>query len=111
VGKNKILIFTQKEIDMSTESAVQFLEETWNNADLKDKVREQNSVSEIMEVASQTGYDFTEEEFYEAQMEIVDRYDIELNEEALEAAAGGVVLLSNSGQNCCDCHHGTEQQL
>jgi predicted ribosomally synthesized peptide with nif11-like leader len=93
---------------MSTESAVQFLEAAWSDEELKTKVREQSNLSEIMEVASKTGYDFTEEEFYEAQLEIVDRYDIELAEEALDAAAGGlaIVLISNSGQNCCDCHHG-----
>ncbi len=92
---------------MSTENAVQFLEAAWNSEDLKDKVRDQSNLEEIMGVASQAGYEFTEEEFYAAQLEIVDRYDIELSEEALEAAAGGVVVLSNTGQNCCDCHHGS----
>jgi predicted ribosomally synthesized peptide with nif11-like leader len=95
---------------MSVESAVQFLEAAWNNEDLKDNVWNQNNLQEIMAVAAENGYEFAEDEFFEAQLEIVDRYDIQLTEEALQSAAGGVGGI-NCGQSCHDCHHGTEQQL
>lgn len=98
---------------MSTESAVQFLEAAWNNEDLKDKVWNQKNLKEIIAIAAERGYQFAEDEFYEAQLEIVDRYDIQLTEEALQSAAGGVVMNSggiNCGQNCHDCHHGSVEQ-
>jgi predicted ribosomally synthesized peptide with nif11-like leader len=95
---------------MSVESAVQFLEAAWSDEELKDTVWNQNNLQEIIAVAAGKGYDFAENEFYEAQLEIVDRYDIQLTEEALQSAAGGLGIVYNSGgincgQNCHDCHH------
>ena len=97
---------------MSIESAVQFLEAAWNDEELKDRVWNQKDLKEIISVAAENGYQFAEDEFYSAQLEIVDRYDIQLTEEALQSAAGGVVLNSggiNCGQNCHDCHHASSQ--
>ena len=91
---------------MSTQNAVQFLEAAWKDEDLMNRVRGQKSAEDVISIASEEGYEFSADEFQEAQIEIVDKYDIELSEEALEGAAGGICsVLSNTGQNDCSCSH------
>lgn len=94
---------------MSVENAVEFLETAWKNRNMKDKVWDTKNLSEIMSLALESGYEFNEDEFYIAQLEIVDRYDIQLTEEMLQTAAGGISVGINCGQNCHDCHGGVEQ--
>ena len=85
---------------MTTKSAVQFLQSVWSNEALKDRVQDQTDLAGIIAIASESGYEFTEDEFHQAQLEVSDRYDIELGEEALEAVAGGVC---SSSYFCCSC--------
>ena len=41
--------------------------------------------------------------FYEGQMEVMDRYDVELDEEtnSMQRPVAFIVTIINTGQNCC----------
>ena len=68
---------------MSTQNAIQFLEQAWSDEELKARLQDKSNVEEIVEIASEQGYEFSADEFYEGQMEVLDKYGVELSEEQL----------------------------
>ena len=88
---------------MSKETAREFLRQTRVDEELRAGFESREDLNDIVVYAGENGYEFTPEELHESAMEIFEENDIELTEEQLEAAAGGVVTITiwNCGQ-CCD---------
>jgi predicted ribosomally synthesized peptide with nif11-like leader len=77
---------------MSLQSAYKFVEKAYKNEELKDEVQTLESLERVAAFAVDEGYDFTAEELKESALKFYEDHDIELSEEELEAAAGGVVV-------------------
>lgn len=78
---------------MSKETARDFLRQTRVDESLREGFESQKSMEEIVAYAGENGYEFTTDELHESTMEIFEENDIELTEEQLEAAAGGMSVL------------------
>ena len=77
---------------MSVKNAVKFLEEVYQDEAKQKDLVNSTTADEVIAYATDAGYDFTIEELEEGQEQFYDTHDIELDEEELEAAAGGVVV-------------------
>lgn len=77
---------------MSVEQATNFLNEVAEDEELNELAGQKMQADDVIELASERGYDFTVDELIEAQKEF--GYEGELSDEELEGAAGGTVVIA-----------------
>jgi predicted ribosomally synthesized peptide with nif11-like leader len=77
---------------MSKERAIAFLENVAQDEGKQKEVVGKSTVDEVVAYAANQGYNFTPVELQMAQKEFYETHDIELDEDALESVAGGVVV-------------------
>lgn len=88
---------------MSKATAREFLAQTRKDDALRAGFEQQGSLDAIVAYAGENGYEFSPTDFHEGAMEVFEENDIELTEEQLEAAAGGLsVTIWNCGQCCSE---------
>lgn len=73
---------------MSKQSCVEFLTQVTKTSSLKEKLQQVESPADIINLAREEGYIITEEEI----REVINEQEGELNEQSLEAVAGGGLL-------------------
>ncbi|NJN55164.1 MAG: Nif11-like leader peptide family natural product precursor, partial [Anaerolineae bacterium] len=89
---------------MSKETVYEFLSQTRVDETLRSGFESQGNLDDIVAYAGKNGYEFSATEFHEGAMEVFEENDVELTEEQLEAAAGGLLSITiwNCGQSCGD---------
>ena len=83
---------------MSEEQLKAFVEKVKADTELQDKLNEAASPEAAMEIAKEAGFAITAEDIQSMQSKI------ELSDEELEGAAGGINLsfgINRTGINCC----------
>lgn len=77
---------------MSQEQANKFLEEVYQDEVRRQELVSKTTIDEVIDYAQGQGYDFTTVELQQAQKSFYETHDVELDMEALEAVAGGIVV-------------------
>ena len=72
---------------MSIKSVQDFYELTQNDSALQERVKNANDSTAVVQIASEKGYEFTEQELENAMREVI--IEGEIPEEQLEAVSGG----------------------
>lgn len=77
---------------MSIQKANDFLEDVYQDEARRQEIVNKTTVDEVIDYANEQGYEFTAAELQQAQKQFYETHDVELDMEALEAVAGGVVV-------------------
>ncbi len=81
---------------MSRESAYQFMEKAYNDHEFRQGLQSQASMEDIVACATQVGYEFTAQELQEVAGQFYESHGIELSEDQLEDAAGGIAIATTN---------------
>ena len=77
---------------MSSESAYKFMEQAYNDETFRKELQKEGNVDGLVARAREAGYDFTAQELQSTAIQFYEDKGIELSEDQLEAAAGGVII-------------------
>jgi predicted ribosomally synthesized peptide with nif11-like leader len=87
---------------MSKETVRAFFKVAENDKALEERIKTADSSTNVVQIAAEKGYEFTELELLAFMQEAV-AADGELSEEVLAAVAGG--LVAEGGDNCNYCNY------
>ncbi len=84
---------------MSIESARTMIETAENDTALQKQLQTAEGPEAILAIASEKGYDFTEEELLSVMQEKQLSFEEELSEDELESIAGGIIRIEDRRRN------------
>ena len=93
---------------MSIESVYTMIETAENDAGLQKQLQTAEGPEAVLTIASQKGYEFTEEELLSVMQEKQLSFGSELSEEQLESVAGGYWKFSTCGHTNTNSDNGVK---